>query len=904
MRRARLLFAAVALVLFALAPVCATVTGGVFGLKSAATKHFDIIYRENSAKTAAMIFENCEDVYSDLVQFFGTDPDFRIPVVVTSSFKSLNAYYSVYPANHIVLFDTVTSVGELSNFPDTILWIFRHEMTHAFEYNIRGNFVRGLSNVFGDIVTLSPLLFMYPSFTEGGAVLFESLEGYGRLNDSYAMQIVRQAKIEGLFPSWLDVAGARDTWPGGYLYYNFAGAFLGYLGLTYGFDNVAQLYVDFGKPGWADTTDSIIREHIGISAEQAWQHFFTWIPVPSDVASASAVEASGLGHDGRYYGLKLVPDGSLWFYDLSTWSVCRLDGELSAMSRALVLPSEEPAFDISSDGCRLLVSYITRGRSCVRVYDLLRDRLVHNFESSFRDKDDPRAGCFVKLDGKEYILIYANRGQETFFKLYDAETYKIVEEKSLALGRGVTASLVVAIGEGRVAFICNLASEEHIAVLDISDMSVKLVSNPDKISIMSLSMGSEGNLCFCWYPSDSRAPHMGRYGELILPASDEEGYSMRLSTTDVSGGMEKCIRKGDDVVFVYTGFDGMTLSSLAYDRLSFGEPVSLALESAPMPQDIDTEALFAASKGYHGIKYFKDGVLIPLALIDSASLNTVAFGATWITSEPTETYTNMIAAGYASGNVFGSWNFSSTSFVPYTLFAAAAVGTGLVPEADGGLGKGEFALDTGVSASLAFELRHSGETLGLSDTFEFMFYKEPGKDALYEMHNKATLQYSYSVRTGTNPYDVRGFSVAAYLDNLDPGVSAVVRFPRLATWVCEGPDITNFPASFSLNALLHPASGVLGLSASADVVLYSREIQRAVSFLGLYFQRFITDIKYTAIFVTPGNSFSNTLALTAKFSLSPVLGSYLTKTKISMGVTASTDFVSGLFVKFAFGTDL
>ena len=902
MRRTRTVSAAVAMLLFLCLPVWATVSGGTFGLKSASTEHFDIIYRESSSQTAAMIFDNCENVYSDLVKFFGTDPDIRIPVVITSSYKSLNAYYSVYPANHIVLFDTVTSVGELSNFPDTILWIFRHEMTHAFEFNIRGNFVRGVSDIFGDIVTLAPLLFTYPSLIEGGAVLFESLEGFGRLNDSYSMQIVRQAKIEGLFPSWLEIAGARDTWPGGYLYYNFAGAFLGYLSLTYGFDTVAQLYVDFGKPGWTDTTASIIKDHIGISVEQAWQHFFTWIPVPSDVTEAADVEASGLGHNGRYYDLKIASDGSLWFYDASTWSVCRLDNDLSVMNRALVLPTDEPAFDISGDGYRIIVSYITKGRSCVRIYDLLRDRLVHNFESTMKDKDDPRSGCFVKYDGKEYILIYANRGQETFFKLYDAETYKLVEGKTVALGRGVTASSLVPLEDGRVAFIHNLSSEESIAILDLSDMSVKLVSNPDNISIMSLSMGSEGKLCFCWYPADSQAPHMGRYGELALSA--EGGFEMRLSTTDVSGGTESCIRFGDEVVFVYTGFEGRKLSSLAYDKLAFADPVSLELESAPVTRNVDTEALLAASSRYHAIKYFKDGVLVPLALIESASLNTFAFGATWITSDPTETYTEMLAAGVASGNVFGSLNFSSTTFIPYSIFAAAAVGTGLVPEAEGGLEKGEFVLDAGASASLAFELRHSGETISLSDLFEFMFYAAPGYDAMYELANRATLRYSYAVRTGTNPFDVKGFSVAAYLDNLDPGISATVRLPRLVGWICEGPDVTNFPASFSLDASFHPSSSVLGLTASADVVLYSREIQRAISFLGLYFQRFTTDLKYTAIFVTPGNTFSNTLALTAKFSLTPVLGHYLTRTKISMGVTAYTDFASGVYVKFAFGADL
>lgn len=902
MRHTKICFAAIAFIFLLSLPVWATVTGGTFGLRSASTEHFDIIYRESSAQTAAMIFDSCETVYSDLVAFFGTDPDIRIPVVITSSYKSLNAYYSVYPANHIVLFDTVTSVGELSNFPDTILWIFRHEMTHAFEFNIRGNFVRGVSDIFGDIVTLSPLFFMYPSLVEGGAVLFESTDGFGRLNDSYSMQIVRQAKIEGLFPSWLEVAGARDTWPGGYLYYNFAGAFLGYLSLTYGFDTVAQLYVDFGKPGWTDTTASIIKDHIGISVEQAWQHFFTWIPVPSDVTQASDVEASGLGHDGRYYDLKIASDGSLWFYDASTWSVCRLDKDLSAMSSALVLPSDEPAFDISRDGYRIIISYITRNRSCVRVYDLLRNRLVHNFESSLKDKDDPRSGCFVEYDGKEYILIYANRGQETFFKLYDAETYKPVEDKTVALGRGVTASSLVPLEDGKVAFIHNLSSEESIAILDISDMSVRLVSNPDNISVMSLSMGSEGDLCFCWYPSDSLSPHMGRYGELVL--SEGDGFGMRLSTTDVSGGTESCIRVGDSVVFVYMGFEGRTLSRLAYDKLAFADPVSLGSESAPVTRNVDTEALLAASGRYHAIRYFKDGVLIPLALIDSASLNTLAFGATWVSSDPTETYTNMIAAGVASGNVFGSWNFSSTSFLPYSLFAASAVGTGLVSEEEGGLDKGEFVLDAGASASLAFELRHSGETIGLSDLFEFMFYKAPGSDGLYEMTNLVSLKYSYSVRTGTNPYDVRGFAVTAYLEDLDPGLSASVRLPRLVGWICEGPDVTNFPSTFSLDAHFHPASSVLGLTGTVDIVLYSHEIQRAVSFLGLYFQRFSTDIKYTAVFVTPGNTFSNTLALTAKFSLTPVLGQYLTRTKINMGVTASTDFVSGVYVKFAFGADL
>ena len=99
------------------------------------------------------------------------------------------------------MFDTVADIGQLSNYPQTILYIFRHELTHAFQFNIRGPFMKAMASVFGDFLSLSPILYMYPSLSEGGAVLSESVDGYGRLNDSYAMQIVKQAKIEGLFPT-------------------------------------------------------------------------------------------------------------------------------------------------------------------------------------------------------------------------------------------------------------------------------------------------------------------------------------------------------------------------------------------------------------------------------------------------------------------------------------------------------------------------------------------------------------------------------------------------------------------------------------------------------------------------------------------------------------------------------
>ena len=50
-------------------PLGASVTGGTGGLRTASTEHFDIIYQDSSAQTAALLFENCEEhVQASLVK--------------------------------------------------------------------------------------------------------------------------------------------------------------------------------------------------------------------------------------------------------------------------------------------------------------------------------------------------------------------------------------------------------------------------------------------------------------------------------------------------------------------------------------------------------------------------------------------------------------------------------------------------------------------------------------------------------------------------------------------------------------------------------------------------------------------------------------------------------------------
>lgn len=888
MNRRRIILIALLLVL-AVLPLCASVTGGTRGLRTASTEHFDIIYQDSSAKTAALLYENCEDIYAYLVEFFGTDPKLHLPVVVTSEYKTLNAYYTCSPANRIVMFDTVAEPGQLSNYPQTILYIFRHELTHAFQFNIRGPFMNVVSKIFGDVLSLSPMLYMYPSLSEGGAVLTESTDGYGRLNDSYAMQIVKQAKIEGLFPTWLEVAGARDTFPSGLLYYNFAGAFLEYLAITNGYDKVASLYSDFAKIGWS--TFSKIRKIFGVPVKQLWQDFYDWVEIPSDVRTAEALASKK--EYGSYSSLVSASDGSVYVYDYSSWDVLKFNPEISSYEAVLNLPTNEQNLSVSSDGTKLLVSYVTDSVSELRLYSLNGSRaaLVRRLRSSDSSKDF-RKGCFVTLDGREYILVYSNAGQNTYLDLLDPDTFETVEGKTLSLGYGVIASDFTAFGDATAAMLVCVEAHDFIAILSLSDMSLKMIENPDGISLLTLSAGKNGStsvLSFTWCPADAKSTNLSRYGEVELSGSEA---SVRLSDADISGGVGNPLRSDGSVLFSSMYFERRVLSIANVSELSLKEAEERGFIGLSELQAPDTGALSGASSRYRAIRYFKDGILLPFATYTFGSTEGLALGLTWITQDPTETYMQQISAGTTLATVSGSYSFSSLTAIPYSINLSALYGTDLADEVeDSPIGSGDLLFDAGLSVSKSFELSHYGHKLGVGDSFEFMGIVSGGAFAC-GYSNYLVMRYSYARKTGMNPYDSFGYSLSAYLSDLRPGAKLAMVFPRLMWWKCDGPNVTNLPFSFSADALYSPDMGVFDLSGSVSVTLYSREIQKAfpVVILGLHFQRFTVSLDYQAGFTTGINAFSQKLTLKAGFSLTPIFGEYLTNAKIFLGGEVWTDF--------------
>ncbi len=862
---------------------CSIVRGPLSDVRVATTEHFDIIYEQTSLETASLIFDNCEDTYSSLVLYFGVDPQFHTSVVVTSRYKDLNASYNAYPSNRIVMFDTVTDLGQQSAHRQVILDIFRHELTHAFHQNIRGPFFESLSKVFGDPVSFSPLFFLYPSLTEGGAILSESANGYGRLNSSYSMQIVKQAKLEGLFPNWFEIAGARDTYPSGLLYYNFAAAFLEYLEITYGHEVVASVYRAFAYPRLWPTPGNVIHEHIGIPIAQAWKNFYDWVEVPSDVIEGEAVPSRK--QSAMYSTLRLSTDGSVYVYDASAWSVVRFSPDMTTCSTVLSLPTESGLMSLSSDGSMMLLPFVTDEQACVRLYDVSGSsaRLIHTFSS---DKRDLRGGSFAVVDGTEYALIYGNEGQNTYLDLYSLENHEKVEGKSIWLGFDVTASDFVPSGNGQVAFVINYQTHKNIAFLSLSDMSVSLVDNPSDLEIVSLSSGTADGqdvLCFSWYPADAKATNLGRYGELSVC---DGKILMRLSQADVLGSVRGPVRIGNEVVFSARFFEKGNLESADIGSLGLSDAVEVGTSSLFSTQRPDTSALSAASTGYRPGRYFLDGVLIPVAVAsfgDDSGL--LGLGGTWITTDPTETFSHSISAGFGSGNIIGSYSFAcDNDVVPFSVSVNAAYGTGLF-KSEHALPARHVRLYAGATASHTIELGHPYENLLLGDSFSYLMDFSPTADFSGKASNLALVEYSHAFKTGLGPYQYYQYYVDVYSRNLFPGITAGFRVPSLLWWRCDGPHITNLPFSAVIDAHFVDSYDNILLIGQASVVLYGLEIQRAIPFLGLHVQRFTLDASYVANYWVKTRRFLHQVQLCAFFSFTPVIGELLTRTQWGLGAT-------------------
>ncbi|MBR1639897.1 MAG: hypothetical protein IJ688_10975 [Treponema sp.] len=688
--------------------------GGLFSgekdIRIVQTQWFDIIYPARCEKSAAILYQSADKIFEEVAALYGREPFMRLPVVITPATDQLNAFYTPAPYNRIVMFDTSdSSLSSLSeSFTQTFLTVFRHELTHATTYNLKNGFWDSIGKVFGDIADLG-YVFLSSGMAEGASVSSESAFGEGRLNNEFSRHSVKQAKLEGKFPSYFDMQGASDIYPYG-SFYDFNAAFHQWLQEKYGLEKYADFWytlINVKRLGVA----SSFKKAYGIKLKDAWKAFYEdyQVPeIPADPVAGGIVQdfftpdsdkySADNTYGARYYSLSASEKGMIWA-EATSGSVFYLPKEKydtpQKASKILTFKNMKSiqTARLSADGNYLAISYLASGKpnvyASVCIYDMKSHQL---FETHIKGLKDALVFCddsSVYLAGQRFESPYNNiEVYELLFKddaaaggegavepVSRGRIKALVQKACVKEDLNVFAGSFTDCTQGRFAFIQKNGLEYSICIYSKEGKELARHALPEGTYVQELSYASaEGlaqgageRLCFNW----AKAGSLPRLGIL------REDGTFEFSQQDISGGIFcPCIVQGE-LVYIGEFFRENRLFKIPVQGESFftvqstaeveAENASFAVAESFLPSlELDSEIVLD-SKKYNPFKSFTRGILIPFSAYESDSfgINTgktgtnyaLPFGVTYTTGAPWSSKGDsiyQISAGWGSyTNSFG-----------------------------------------------------------------------------------------------------------------------------------------------------------------------------------------------------------------------------------------------------------
>ncbi len=645
---------------------------GEKNLRIVKTQWFDIIYPERCNKSAELLYQNADKIYYEVTEQYGFTPSFRMPIVISPAVESFNAFWTIAPYNHIVIYDTsVIDVDELKVSSENLLSTFRHELTHAVTYNMKNKFWTGVSTVFGDLA-VPGLLLVNTGMAEGAAVTSESANGQGRLNDEYAKHYVKQAKLEGDFPSFYDVMGASDTSPSGAPYY-FNSAFHQWLQEKYGLQAYAKFWYQLVNLRRLTVSGSF-KSAFGLPLKKAWKLFKDDYLVPDipgnpiqtglvqDLFEPENNKYSILNNAGALYQSLTSSDlGLAWIdsYSSKVFYVEKNDiGNSKLKPKTLFTQSGLRKIDFSPDGRFLVFSYMSQAsattKSRVKIYDMQKEQFYTVKESGLKSPA-------ILMSENDYYLIadkYDNHENQVYLAKLDLDSNQKIRglspSKIIYQESGVLLSNYKHFANGQFVCIKMQNMSYYLCLFDLNGNLITEYAMPkERMVIRSLSVNAD-SLFFSWAAPGT----MPRLGRLDLATGQ-----MDLSEQDFSGGIYQPIYFRDTFVYLATFLRQNRLFMMKDDGELFAQKIKLNPQKGILPGeekvvvDNDTSTLetessgigqnssfITDSKAFKPFSYWKKGIFVPLSMYTtsyfgknstySSNISESLLGLTYISGNP------------------------------------------------------------------------------------------------------------------------------------------------------------------------------------------------------------------------------------------------------------------------------
>ena len=828
---------------------------GAGKLRVSQTKYFDIIYGEKNLQTAEILYENADAVFEELAAAYGIEPYFRMPVVITATVQQFNAYYSDSPFNRIVIYDTA-QIEDLAVFSQTLLSTFTHELTHALTYNLKSKGMIIASKIFGDVIS-GHYITVTNGMAEGATVSYESSGGEGRLNDPYILQMLRQAKLEGQFPSYSDVKGASDSYPRNSFYY-FNGAFAEYLQQNYGMQKYAEFWYRCINVKNI-TTAGAFKKTYGIKLNKAWKAFEEALEIP-EVAGADPI-ATGQAIDffdntkgtysiennsGSIYKNLCVSSTGFAYFDDSCNAVYFVPKGQDEKPQRLFFQDYLDSINFSSDGRFLVVSYYNAVaatiKHCAKLYDFKYKKII-------------------SLKGTNYVcptVIFTNGHYYFVSQQYESQKYSIVVEElntdsQVSLwGNTVVHTFDIEqvpsdftdLGNGQFAFILKSALDYSICISDVSFSQIKEYPVPkENLKLRDLS-ASSNKLLFSWATKDT----FPRLGYLDLTNGD-----YFLMQENISGGVYSPVEVNGHIYYTAQFYKQNRLLELAEPNIQpfdkfvnhEGEVSVTSKETLVVPEPVEGPLLNTPLPytNFSPFRYAFEGILLPVGGLNS-QIPTLGF--TYLTSLPWYASITMLSGGYDFQTKKGIFSLSYQSGTDTDLLQYAINSSFSVDK----FGFNDFTGNATVTSGFDFA-RTSAVLFTLQADINYGKLNNEADNLFLNSMQLGAVSWTNAHYSGAGTYEKAGITLTAALvhsyetilgqtDNQSPHsfdveLDAAVYIPKLIPILCIDNYTYNLPVKIKTNLFSLSESDLRLAKINAETVLFGYDIQKAIPFLSAFY---------------------------------------------------------------------
>lgn len=562
------------ILLFSLSNIYSSVYDSNQALKELNTEHFNIVFDENSINEALLIYDNCEDLYSSISNFYDLKRTQVIDVAITSDIQNYNAYFSLNPNPRIVLYNTIAVNNNFNVFSsDLILNTFKHELTHALTR-------MGENNIFREVFSqgLSFATFNMTKFnSEGLAVISESQNGEGRLNNAYYKSRILEILLEDKFLKYNEVQGNRDIYPSD-VFYLFGSFFNQYLIDTYGLDKFQKYVKELNTPNllFLDANYSFNKVY-SKNLYHVWQEFKLSFTIPKT-------------KDINCFEYDYLP--SFIFRDDNSVLVAQLRNDSIKdveTGKTLIKNLDNTYWATSNENKIILSSYI-------------RDRL-NKTNTIVIDSDNNKTELNLKnfkmpIAYNDYIIGIYNEGQ----KQYIAFAKNGVIEKKISVNDNEFIQKIDILND-KIVYLSH-SNEKYKINIILEDNKFKSY-DIDNVEIIDFSISNDNKKIILNTVKNNQLPR--------LAYIDLKNDQLYINNFDMVGGVFNPIVIDDEVYYISKFFETNKLRKTNLNEFDFiKNPININ-ENLIKNNNIPNYDL-STFKNYNKFKYIFDGSLIPFVL--------------------------------------------------------------------------------------------------------------------------------------------------------------------------------------------------------------------------------------------------------------------------------------------------